>query len=128
MENRKDFFQQGLNMDRVEEVLKDVITRLSLEEVLKMTREITYDMVSGERLYNGSYSQLNIEQANAFQAKIRDACDMFAQSIVDKREFDENYLKDYAYARPYLRIIEKQKERIANLEEQLKYGGEHEDD
>lgn len=113
-----DFYGNVLDMERVEQVLQYVIKNLNLKEILKMTREITYDMVRPEaRLYQGDYSELNIEQANRFQSQLRDMCDFLAQSLVDKREFDNGYLKDYEYARPYLKIIEELKETIQSYKD-----------
>lgn len=115
-----DFYGNVLDMERVEQVLQYVIKNLNLKEILKMTREITYDMVRPEaHLYKGDYSELNIEQANRFQTQLRDMCDFLAQSLVDKREFDEGYLKDYEYARVYLKIIKDLKEAIKDLRQEI---------
>ncbi len=115
-----DFYDAHLDMNRVYEMVKYVASRLSLEEILKMIREITYDMVApNSKIYNGDYSEINVEQANRFQSQLRDMCDFFAQSIVDKRTFDENYLKNYEYARPYLSTIEDLKNQIIDLQQQL---------
>ena len=52
MEPRKNFFADELNLDRMNEVLNDVISTLTLKEVLKMVREISYDMVCYYDEYN----------------------------------------------------------------------------
>lgn len=44
-EARKNFFSNELNMERMEVVLNYVIENLTLKEILKMIREISYDMV-----------------------------------------------------------------------------------
>jgi hypothetical protein len=46
MEKRKDFYADEINYDRMNEVLNYVIENLTLKEILKMIREISYDMVS----------------------------------------------------------------------------------
>ena len=96
---RKDFYAKELNLDRMNKVLEYVISTLTLQEVLKMIREISYDMVAYwdkencARIYKDkSYSKLNQEQACRLQRLLSSACDLFGQSIIDKREFDEGYL------------------------------------
>ena len=96
---RKDFYAKELNLDRMNKVLEYVISTLTLQEVLKMIREISYDMVCYydedlcSRIYKDKeYSKLNQEQACRLQRLLSSACDLFGQSIIDKREFDEGYL------------------------------------
>ena len=106
---RKDFYARGLDMDRVREMIKVVIGQLSLEESLKLIREIAYDMVCYYDkdlkgvIYNGDYTQYHIEQATVLQTELRTMCDLFAQSIVDKREFQvkdfERYIARYQLVR-----------------------------
>ena len=106
---RKDFYAPGLNMDRVREMMGVVSKQLSLEESLRLIREIVYDMVSyyGEDskgiIYKGGFSQYHIEQATVLQTEISTMCDLFAQSIVDKREFQvkdfERYIARYQLVR-----------------------------
>ena len=45
MEKRQDFYANELNMERMNEVLNFVISNLTLKEILKMIREISYDMI-----------------------------------------------------------------------------------
>ena len=66
MKPRKNFFADELNLDRMNEVLNSVISTLTLKEVLKMVREISYDMVCYYDEYNkgiiysdNKYSELN---------------------------------------------------------------------
>ena len=96
---RKDFYAKELNLDRVNKVLEYVISTLTLQEVLKMIREISYDMVCyydedlcGRIYKDKEYSELNQEQACRLQRLLSSACDLFGQSVIDKREFDEGYL------------------------------------
>lgn len=96
---RKDFYAKELNLDRMNKVLEYVISTLTLQEVLKMIREISYDMVCYydkdlcSKIYKDKeYSKLNQEQACRLQRLLSSACDLFGQSVIDKREFDEGYL------------------------------------
>ena len=99
MEPRKNFFANELNLDRMNEVLNDVISKLTLKEILKMVREISYDMVCYYDEYNkgviycdNKYSELNQEQACNLQRLLVASCDLFGQSIINNREFDDGYL------------------------------------
>lgn len=101
MEKRNySFYDKNIRMDRVNDVLIDVISQLSFYEICKMFREICYDQVAyyGEEnksiIYNGEYEQLNIEQANRLQRNVSTAVDLFSQSILGKRVFDEKYLAE----------------------------------
>ena len=96
---RKDFYAKELNLDRMNKALEYVISTLTLQEVLKMIREISYDIVCyygedlcGKIYKDKEYSKLNQEQACRLQRLLSSACDLFGQSIIDKREFDEGYL------------------------------------
>ena len=102
IEPRKNFYADEMNFDRMEAMLNFVISNLTLAEVLKMIREISYDMVSyyGEddcaRIYkDDGYSKLTREQACRLQRLLSGACDLFGQSIIQKREFDEGYLSHW---------------------------------
>ena len=102
MTPRKNFFANELNMERMEEVLEYVIQNLTLKEVLKMVREISYDMVcyydehnKGIIYCDNKYSTINQEQACRLQRLLVASCDLFGQSIIDKREFDEGYLNHW---------------------------------
>ena len=125
---REDFYAPGLDMDRVYYWVEEVAKNLSFEEICKLFREIAYDQVSYLDKDNCSiiyrsdkYSKLNREQANRFYNQARTICDLFAQSISDKREFNEDYLKDYDFAGPYRRHIETLEKRIEDLENDLSY-------
>ena len=96
---RKDFYAKELNLDRMNKVLEYVISTLTLQEILKMIREISYDMVCYydedlcSKIYKDKeYSKLNQEQACRLQRLLSSACDLFGQSIINHREFDEGYL------------------------------------
>ena len=120
MEPRKNFFANELNLDRMNEVLNDVISKLTLKEILKMVREISYDMVCYYDEYNkgviycdNKYSELNQEQACQLQRLLSSACDLFEQSVVGHREFDNDYLSKWLDGG----VMER---KIADLEEKIR--------
>lgn len=120
---RKDFYAKELNLDRMNKVLEYVISTLTLQEVLKMIREISYDMVCYydedlcSKIYKDKeYSKLNQEQACRLQRLLSSACDLFGQSVIDKREFDEGYLHHWLDGGAMEIEIEKLKNRIKELE------------
>lgn len=101
MERRKDFYANELNMERMNEVLNFVISNLTLKEILKMIREISYDMVcyydedTKGIIYNGEYNNNHRWQAFQLQRLLSTACDLFEQSVVGHREFDNDYLSKW---------------------------------
>lgn len=125
MENRKKFYDNELNTDRAEEALHELCTKCTFEEVIWIMRNILYDQVCYYNdtdkgvVYNGQYTELNKEQANRFQQQLSTLLDLFGQSIANKREFNNDYLKSYEFAGPYLRVIEDLKEQIDKLKEEL---------
>lgn len=94
------FMDKSIRMDRVNKVLLDVIQKLSFTEICKMFREICYDQVcyySEEHkgiIYKEDREPLNKEQACRLQRKVSTAVDIFEQSVVDKRIFEESYLDE----------------------------------
>ena len=128
MEPRKNFFANELNLDRMNEVLNDVISKLTLKEILKMIREISYDMVCyyGEdlcsKIYKDKeYSKLNQEQACRLQRLLSSACDLFGQSIINKREFDEGYLRKWCDGGSLELENNRLKEKVEQLEYEISY-------
>ena len=127
-EPRKDFYAQGLNMDRVMEMVGVISGHLTLEEILRLVREIAYDMVSWYSddskgiIYRKEYSQYHIEQATVLQTEISTICDLFAQSVVDGREFGmknfEKYIARYQLVRA--ERTEKENERLSAIVEGIK--------
>ena len=106
MENKKvepreyPFLDKSIRMERVNNVLLDVISKLSFTEICKMFREICYDQVcyySEEHkgiIYKEDREPLNKEQACRLQRKVSTAVDIFEQSVVNKRIFEEGYLDE----------------------------------
>lgn len=102
MENRTNFYDQEINSERAESALHELAKKCTFSEICWIFRNICYDQVA----YYGEYShskiydekdrtELNIEQANRLQQRLSTFIDLYNQSIIDKREFDENYLKQY---------------------------------
>lgn len=89
-----------LDMNKVIEAKEYLEERLNFSEICKLFREICYDKVAywSESnkgvVYDGTYEPLNIEQANRLQQAISRDVDLFEQSVVRKRTFDEGYLRE----------------------------------
>ena len=119
MENRTNFYADELNMDRVNETLEYVASHLTLKEILKMVREISYDMVCYYNedakgiIYNGEYNDNHRWQACRLQRLLSSACDLFEQSVVGHREFDNDYLSKWLDGG----VMER---KIADLEEKIR--------
>jgi hypothetical protein len=98
---RKNFYENLIDMKNVEEAIQYLGTNLTFTEILKVIREISSDMVcyysedTKGYVYNGSHSEINILQATKLQRALRDICDLFNQSLIQKREFDEDYIKQF---------------------------------
>lgn len=124
LEPRKNFYEDELNMDRVNIAIEYIASNLTLKEALKLIREISYDMVSYwdkencARIYKDkSYSKLNQEQACRLQRLLSSACDLFGQSVINKREFDEGYLRKWCDGG----FLELENNRLKEKVEQLEY-------
>lgn len=131
---RKDFYAKELNLDRMNKVLEYVINTLTLQEILKMIREISYDMVAYwdkencARIYKDkSYSKLNQEQACRLQRLLSSACDLFGQSVIDKREFDEGYLHHWLDGGAMEIEITRLKDKIKELSQEIEMLQEQQD-
>ena len=123
---RKDFYAKELNLDRMNKVLECVVNTLTLQEILKMIREISYDMVCYynkdlcSKIYKDKeYSKLNQEQACRLQRLLSSACDLFGQSIIDKREFDEGYLHHWLDGGAMEIEITRLKDQIKELNQKI---------
>ena len=128
LEPRKSFYEDELNMDRVNIAIEYIASNLTLKEALKLIREISYDMVSYwdkencARIYKDkSYSKLNQEQACRLQRLLSSACDLFGQSIINKREFDEGYLRKWCDGGSLELENDKLKEKVEKLEYEISY-------
>ena len=128
LEPRKSFYEDELNMDRVNIAIEYIASNLTLKEALKLIREISYDMVAYwdeencARIYKDkSYSKLNQEQACRLQRLLSSACDLFGQSIINKREFDEGYLRKWCDGGSLELENDKLKEKVEKLEYEVNY-------
>lgn len=128
LEPRKSFYEDELNMDRVNIAIEYIASNLTLKEALKLIREISYDMVSYwdkencARIYKDkSYSKLNREQACRLQRLLSSACDLFGQSIINKREFDEGYLRKWCDGGSLELENNRLKEKVEQLEYEINY-------
>jgi len=125
MESRTDFYSKEINMERMESVLEYVISTLNLAEILKMIREISYDMVayydeeSCSKIYKDeTYTEQNRWEAYQIQSLLRTACDLFGQSILDKREFGK-YLDHWINGGAMEKEIENLNNEIDSLKGQI---------
>lgn len=124
MEPRKNFYANEMNYERMDNQLNEVISNLTLKEILKMIREISYDMVCYYDEYNkgiiyqsDEYSEINREQACRLQRLLSTACDLFAQSIIEKREFEEGYLEQWTSGGALQNKINSLEEKIKEMED-----------
>ena len=131
---RKDFYAKELNLDRMNKVLEYVISTLTLQEVLKMIREISYDMVCYyaedlcSKIYKDKeYSKINQEQACRLQRLLSSACDLFGQSIINHREFDEGYLNHWLNGGAMELEIARLKDKIKKLNQEIEMLQEQQD-
>ena len=88
-----------MNLKKINEAWEYLNNNLSFMEQCKLFREICYDKISYYSdedkgiIYNGKYSQKNIEQATSIQQQISTMISLYEQIIDDKREFESGYLK-----------------------------------
>lgn len=123
---RKSFYSNEIDMKRVEPMLEYVISNLTLMEVLKLVREVSYDMVcyydddrKGIIYQSDDYDEDHRLQACKLQRLVGTACDLFGQSIIGKRKFDDGYLSQYLDGGIKDNKIAELERKIEELEEQL---------
>lgn len=123
---RENFYANEIDMNRVERVLNYVISNLTLMEILKLVREVAYDMVcyydednKGIIYKSDDYDEDHRLQACKLQRLVGTACDLFGQSIIGKRKFEDGYLSQYLDGGIKDNKIAELQERIRELEEQL---------
>lgn len=96
------FYDNSLNMDTVENILKYSCSVANFKEVSKMYREVVYDQIaywsedSHSSIYDHpeKYSESDIENLTFLQRKISTAIDLYTQILVQGNHFDRNYLED----------------------------------
>ena len=126
MESRKEFLSNELNVVRAYDTLEYLVKKCTLKEILWIIRNISYDMVSywdkdncGIIYKSEAYSKLNREQACQIQRDLSTCCNLFGQSIIDKREFEEEYI-NYKYNHSYMAgTIRSMSEKIEELRSKL---------
>ena len=98
-EARKNFYEKEMNVERIEDGFNLIVPHLTMSEILKLTRDITYDAVayydekSKGYVYLAGHNSLNVEQATILQRHLSKMADMFIQSVINKRVFDNDYFE-----------------------------------
>lgn len=128
MENRKDFFSNYIDLERANMMKKKLAEKCTLKEILWIIRNISYDMVAyynaehcGIIYKSESYNQMQREQACQIQRDLSTCCDLFGQSIIDKREFEEEYINhryNYSYMAGAIMSLEKELKRLRSYEDE----------
>ena len=110
-------------LERAEDALEKIVSRCTLSELLWIVRNVSYDQVSYYSIdhkgivYNGSYSNKQIEQANDIQRYLSTYCDLFGQIIVNHNTFNDGYIDKYIHSSM---IISNQENLINELETKIK--------
>lgn len=87
-----------IRLEKVQPIL-DEMKNLNNDEIFWLIRNISYDLVSyydeehKGQIYNGSYDQLQIEQATRLQQRLRTIADVMNQ-VFNHRNFDNDYFED----------------------------------
>lgn len=128
MENRKDFFGNYIDLERANMMKKKLAEKCTLKEILWIIRNISYDVVAyynaehcGIIYKSESYNQMQREQACQIQRDLSTCCDLFGQSIIDKREFEEEYINhryNYSYMAGTIMSLEKELEKLRSYEDE----------
>lgn len=104
----------------------DQLESLSPAEVCWLIRNATYHLVSyydennKGPIYDGSYDQIQIEQATRLQQDIRNKVDIFGQ-VFEHRNFDNDYFEDLLTDRYYSRLKEAKEQAEEYKEKAWKY-------
>lgn len=143
--NTKNFFENEINWKKFD--LSDFVYKYSLLEILKYVTKVSSALVSetvydafhlqeegshniktkedyysdvvqgGVNTKNG-YSRENVKQAKEIQTLLCEVCELFKQSVIDKRTFDENYLKSFSKSLYTDNEIEGLKKIVHSLEQE----------
>lgn len=114
-----------INLDRAQNTMHWLLEHTTLAEQMWIFRNITYDKIkwfsedNKGQVYDGKHSQLCIEQATNLQRQISTCTDLFTQAVSKCREFNQDYLKSYEFAAPYLQIIQDLKDKIESYEQTI---------
>lgn len=107
-----------MDLDKLEPILHQ-INSLSPSEACWLVRNSIYHLVSfydennKGPIYDGSYDQLQIEQATRLQQNISQKVDVLAQ-VFDHRNFDNEYFEDLLTDNYYSRLKDMEKRAKEN--------------
>lgn len=89
-----------MDLDKIFSYKEEIENNLTFEETCKLFREILYKPISYYSsdnkglIYDGTYSETQIEQATRLQQKLSGYIDLYNQIVTKHNEFDEGYLRD----------------------------------
>ena len=89
-----------MDLDKIFSYKEKIENDLTFEETCKLFRELLYKPISYYSsdnkglIYDGTYSETQIEQATRLQQKLSGCIDLYNQIITKHNEFDEGYLRD----------------------------------
>lgn len=89
-----------MDLVKVFKYKEELETNLTFEEICKCFRELLYEPISywdtehNGRIYDGTYSEAQINQATRLQQKISGYVDLYNQILSKHNEFNEDYLRD----------------------------------
>lgn len=117
---KEEFYSQDIDLDNAIKSMQYLVKHNNLKEILWIVRNLSYEQVcywgedhKGIIYQDDSYSQVNREQACKIQRMLSTASDLFSQSILQHREFEESYLEKWTDG-GYLQI------EVANLKNHIK--------
>lgn len=123
----EEHYEDKIDLDRASESMKYLVEHNTFQEILWIMRNLSYEQVcywdndhKGIIYRDDSYSQLTREQACRIQRMLSTACDLFGQSVINKREFDEGYLVKWLEGGALQLQVERLQSRIKELEDELK--------
>ena len=89
---------KSIDINKCSDMIDKLNKEYSVDEIFWIIRNLTYDYIRyfGEDnkgvVYDGSYSDINVEQATRAQQSLSTSADIMRQVISSKREFEDSYL------------------------------------
>ena len=89
---------KSIDINKCSDMIDKLNKEYSVDEIFWIIRNLTYDYIRyfGEDnkgvVYDGSYSDINVEQATRAQQSLSTSADIMRQVISSKREFEDRYL------------------------------------
>ena len=89
---------KSIDINKCSDMIDKLNKEYSVDEIFWIIRNLTYDYIRyfGEDnkgiVYDGSYSDINVEQATRAQQSLSTSADIMCQVISSKREFEDSYL------------------------------------